>query len=89
MHNEHHAKENGITYAESRQRFNEKLLEFVDEKGYNIGTDISGYVQVHFLQFRNEPESTNEIISESNTLDLLSNNSKGNSIIKFLEKEEW
>lgn len=89
MHIEHHAKANDITYAESKQRFNEKLLEFIDEKGYNIGTDISGYAYEHLDGHIDNLTSTNEVISESNTLDLLSNNSKGNSIIKFLEKEDW
>ncbi|HEM5097822.1 TPA: hypothetical protein U1359_000971 [Streptococcus suis] len=89
MHIEHHAKSNGITYAESKRRFNEKLLEFIDEKGYNIGIDISGYAYEHLDGHIDNLNSTNEIVSESNTLDLLSNNSKGNSIIKFLEKEDW
>ncbi|HFU4024537.1 TPA: hypothetical protein ACGO0F_000208 [Streptococcus suis] len=89
MHIEHHAKANGITYAESKQRFNAKLLKFIDEKRYNIGTDISGYAYEHLDGHIDNLNPTNEIISESNTLDLLSNNSKGNSIIKFLEKEDW
>lgn len=32
MHIKHHAKANGITYAESKRRFNEKLLEFLRSK---------------------------------------------------------
>ncbi|HEM5989047.1 TPA: hypothetical protein U2B98_002134 [Streptococcus suis] len=86
MHIEHHAKVNDITYAESKQRFNEKLLEFLKSKWYNIGEDVSGYAQEHLDKHIGRLLSTNEIISEANTLDLLSNNSKGKSIINFLEK---
>ncbi|WP_449465223.1 phage minor head protein [Streptococcus suis] len=89
MHIDHHAKTNGITYAESKSRFNEKLLEFIDDKGYNIVVDISGYAQEHLQQFRGESKSTNEIISEANTLSLLVSDSKGKAIIQFLEKEDW
>lgn len=89
MHIEHHAKVNDITYAESKQRFNEKLLEFLKSKRYNIGEDVSGYAQEHLDEHIGRLISTNEIISEANTLDLLSNNSKGKSIINFLEKEDW
>ncbi len=32
MYIEHHSKANGITYAESKRRFNEKLLEFLRSK---------------------------------------------------------
>ncbi|HFI0562815.1 TPA: hypothetical protein ACGO97_001509 [Streptococcus suis] len=89
MHIEHHAKVNDITYAESKQRFNEKLLEFLKSKRYNIGEDVSGYAQEHLDEHIGRLFSTNEIISEANTLDLLSKNSKCKSIINFLEKEDW
>lgn len=43
MHIEHHAKANGVTYAESKRRFNEKLLEFLKSKRYNVSEDVSSY----------------------------------------------
>ncbi|HEM3702797.1 TPA: hypothetical protein U1D11_001315 [Streptococcus suis] len=89
MHIEHHAKVNGITYAESKRKFNEKLLEFIDEKGYNIGTDISGYAYEHLDGHIDNLTSTNEVISESNTLSLLSSGNRGTAIIQFLEKGDW
>ncbi|HFI0633915.1 TPA: hypothetical protein ACGO2G_000376 [Streptococcus suis] len=88
MHIEHHEKANGITYAESKQRFNEKLLEFIDEKGYNIGTDISGYALLH-LESAPGLSMTNEVMSESTSLALLKSNYRAKAIMDFLETESW
>ncbi len=89
MHVEHHARTNGITYAESKRRFNEKFLDFISGKDYNISKDISGYAQEHLEDSLKYLSSTNEIISESNTLYQLKKHSKATEIIRFLEKEEW
>lgn len=89
MHVSHHAKANGITYSESKHRFNEKLLEFLDKKGYNLGSDISGYAQKHLESNSTKLEMTNEIISESTTLAYLHGNPRAKLILDFLEKEEW
>lgn len=89
MHIEHHAKANGITYAESKRRFNEKLLEFLRSKRYNIGEDVSGYANKHLNQNIGNLNSTNEIISESNSLNVLKSDKRAKLIIKFLEKEVW
>ncbi|MBL6538728.1 hypothetical protein JNG37_08255 [Streptococcus suis] len=89
MHIEHHAKANDITYAESKQRFNEKLLEFLRSKRYNIGEDVSGYANKHLNQNIGNLNSTNEIISESNSLNVLKSDKRAKLIIKFLEKEVW
>ncbi len=89
MHIEHHAKINGVTYAESKQRFNAKLLEFLRAKKYNVGIDISGYAEKHLRKNVRMLNSTNEIISESNALAFLASNPRGKTIIKFLEMEDW
>lgn len=89
MHVEHHAKTNGITYAESKHRFNEKLLEFLKSKRYNVSEDISGYANKHLNKNLGYLNSTNEIISESNSLNILSSDKRAKLIIKFLEKEVW
>ena len=89
MHIERHARTNGITYAESKRRFNEKLLEFLKSKGYNIGEDISGYAQKHLNKNLEQLNATNEIISESNSLNILKSDKRAKTIIKFLEKEVW
>ena len=84
-----HAKKNGITYAESKDRFNEKLLDFMDEKGYDTGRDISGYAKLYLNENRRHHSKTNEIISEAMALSILKDDAKAKQIIKFLEKEGW
>ncbi|HEM6309074.1 TPA: hypothetical protein U2C79_000633 [Streptococcus suis] len=88
MHIEHHAKANGITYAESKSRFNEKLLEFINKKGYNVGIDISGYALLH-LESMPGLSMTNEVMSESTSLALLKSNYRAKAIMDFLEMENW
>lgn len=89
MHVTHHAKTNNISYAESKQRFNTKLLEFIHSKEYNIAEDISGYAERHLRSKVGLLNSTNEIISEANALDILKSDVRAGRIIKFLESEEW
>ncbi len=89
MHVDHHAKANGISYAESKRRFNTKLLEFLRAKRYNISKDISGYASEHLKSNAVYLNATNEVISEVNTLSFFKNDNKAKQIIKFLEKEEW
>lgn len=91
-HYEHissHAKKHNITYAESKGRFNEKFLDFIESKGYNIGEDISGYAKTHLDENGSYLNKTNEIISEAMTLSVLKDDAKAKQIIKFLEKEGW
>lgn len=85
----HHAQVHGLTYAESKERFNAKLLDFIDSKGYNVGVDISEYAKKHLDKNLQKLNSTNEIISESNALHVLSNDKRAGKIIQFLEKEVW
>ena len=88
-HVKSHAKKTGITYAESKRRFNGKLLEMLEREGYNIGRDISGYAKRHHDSFIGELNASNEIISESFSKAILKNNKKAKKIIKLLEREEW
>lgn len=88
MHVSHHAKANGITYSESKHRFNEKLLEFLKEKKYNVGKEVSGYAHEHF-ENTSGLTKTNEIVSETTTLAYLNGNPRAKLILDFLEKEDW
>lgn len=89
MHIKHHAETNGITYIKSKERFNEKLLEFTDKNNYNISEDISIYAEFFLFENVGKINSTNEIISESTVLKLLRNNRKSKKIIDLLESEDW
>lgn len=84
-----HAAKNNISYTESKARFNEALLEFLEDKQYNIGKDISGYAKKHFEGNMSNLSKTNEIISEAMTLTVLKDNAQAKQIIKFLEREDW
>lgn len=88
MHVSHHAKANDITYSESKRRFNEKLLEFLKEKKYNVGKEVSGYAYEHF-ENTSGLTKTNEIVSEVTTLAYLHGNPRAKLILDFLEKEDW
>ena len=91
QHIQHHARENGITPAQSKDRFNERLLEFLDENGYNVGEEISLYAQEHLENYldKNDSRMTNEIISEAFTKAKLEKNARAQKIIDFLERGEW
>lgn len=86
-----YAKENGLMFGESKRRFNEKLIEFMGQKRYNVSEDISAYAKYHFAKVGGElsMNSTNEIISESYTLAVLEKSRKATQIINFLERGEW
>lgn len=87
----HHAEKHGLTLSQSKDRFNQKLLEFLDENGYNVSEEISLYAQVHLKKYldKNDSRMTNEIISEAFTKAKLENNTRAQKIIDFLERGEW
>lgn len=91
QHIRHHARENGLTFSQSKDRFNQKLLEFLAENDYNVGEEISGYANQHLSSQIKSGDSrmTNEIIAEAFTKAKLDRNKRAQLIIDFMERGEW
>lgn len=84
-----YADKNQISFGDAKRLFNASLLDFMDDKDYNVAKDISEYASKHFYYNEEELNATNEIMSEAQTLSILKRDKKAIKIIEFLEKGDW
>ena len=84
-----YAKQNGVSYAEAKRKFNAKLLDMIDENHYNIARDISGYANRHLSKDEHSLDATNEILSEAYTLSILKSHALADIITELLEGGYW
>jgi SPP1 gp7 family putative phage head morphogenesis protein len=84
-----YAKQNGVSYAEAKRKFNAKLLDMIDKNHYNIARDISGYAYRHYEKNSGQLNQTNEILSEAYTLSILKSHALADIIVGLLEGGYW
>lgn len=84
-----YAKQNGVSYAEAKRKFNAKLLDMIDKNHYNIARDISGYAEEHKEKHNTQLIRTNEILSEAYTLSILKSHALADIIRGLLEGGVW
>lgn len=84
-----YAKQNGVSYAEAKRKFNAKLLDMIDKNHYNIARDISGYANRNYEKYADQLKQTNEILSEAYTLSILKSHALADIIRGLLEGGVW
>lgn len=84
-----YAKQNGVSYAEAKRKFNAKLLDMIKKNHYNIARDISGCAEEHKEKHITQLTTTNEIISEAYTLSILKSHALADIITELLEGGYW
>ena len=84
-----YAKQNGVSYAEAKRKFNGKLIDIIDKNHYNIARDISGYADSYYEKYPGQLKQTNEILSEAYTLSILKSHALADIIVDFLEGGYW
>lgn len=84
-----YAKQNGVSYAEAKRKFNGKLIDMIDKNHYNIARDISGYAEEYKKKHLTQLVQTNDILSEAYTLSILKSHALADIIVDFLEGGYW